>query len=576
MFKENNKHHQRSIFGIENTLPTKLMKKLLESEEYCFYKIIFCNIKEELFSDLYSDKMSRPNAPINCLVSALILKEKYNWSYEQLFKQLNFNILTKTALGLDTFDDIPFDDATIFNFQKRISMYEKLTGKNIFEQVFDSLTKDQLKKLKIKTNIQRSDSLQAGSNIRSYSRLQLLIEILLRLWRVMDESDKTMFGTKFSNYTNKSSSQYIYKLETRDLPRELDQLAEIYHFCKVNILPKYQDLEFFQIFDRVYTEHFTEVDSKIEVRPSAELTSSCLQSPDEWDGTYREKHGESFQGQMINVTETASQENPINLIDDVAVFPNNVDDGLALHERIDIIIEKTPDLDEFHTDGAYGNPQNDLKFEELGITHVQTAVRGRQCKVTIEIEQNSSGSYHVKCPLQSADSEPSGTNGKRYRCVFDKTICQSCQFIDKCPALDRRTGRIYFFIHEDYLRNKRIRNLSNIPPERRQLRSNVEATVHEFTCRMKNHKLKVRTAFKAKTFAYLTAIAINFGRIFRYLSSNPAFQAFYFLCFVQIFKEHSKFLIKSKFDDLLKNIFTIFGLKINLTRFFAPAENSCF
>jgi hypothetical protein len=512
MFQPNVKHRQKSFFGLENTLPPNLLKKLHESEEYSFYNIIFCNIKEEMFSSLYSDKASRPNAPVNCLMGSLILKEKYKWSYEQLFKRLSFDILTKTALGLDTLDDIPFDETTIFNFQNRLSKHFLETGENLIEQLFDTLTAEQLKRLKIKTGIQRSDSLMACSNIRAYSRLQLLVEGLLRLWRIMDEADKAKFGDKFSAYVGKSSGQYIYKLESGDFPREIEKIAEIYHFCKINIMPKYQAAEFSHVFDRIYIEHFAVVETKIEVRPKEELNSSCLQSPDDLDATYREKRGQSYRGQTINVTETASKDNPINLITDVVVNPNNVDDGQILNDRITTIMEKTLDLNELHTDGAYGNTDNDLIFDELGVTHVQTAVRGRQSAVEFEIEQNSNG-YQVKCPMQISESTPTG---KRNKCLFDKAICQNCQLADKCPAIIGKANRTFYFTHDDYLRNKRNRNLWEIPLERRNLRQNVEATVHEFTCRMNGHKLKVRTAFKATLFAFSVAIGVNFGRIYRY------------------------------------------------------------
>jgi hypothetical protein len=277
-------------------------------------------------------------------------------------------------------------------------------------------------------------------------------------------------------------------------------------------MPKYEAAEFSNVFDRIYFEHFAVVDSKIEVKPKEELNSSCLQSPDDLDATYREKRGQSYRGQTINVTETASKDNPINLITDVAVNPNNVDDGQILNDRITTIMEKALDLNEIHTDGAYGNKDNDLIFDELSVTHVQTAVRGRQSAVDFEIEENSD-SYNVKCPLQSSKST---FTGKRYKCLFDKNICQSCQFADKCPTIKGKSNRRLYFTHDDYLRNKRNRNLREIPPDRRNLRQNVEATVHEFTCRMNGHKLKVRTAFKASLFAFSVAIGVNFGRIFRY------------------------------------------------------------
>jgi hypothetical protein len=44
-----------------------------------------------------------------------------------------------------------------------------------------------------------------------------------------------------------------------------------------------------------------------------------------------------------------------------------------MNDRIGPLKEKTPDLKELHTDGGYGSEDNDRKFEELGITHIQTA-----------------------------------------------------------------------------------------------------------------------------------------------------------------------------------------------------------
>ncbi len=59
---------------------------------------------------------------------------------------------------------------------------------------------------------------------------------------------------------------------------------------------------------------------------------------------------------------------------------------------------------EMHTDGGYGSKDNDKKFEQLEITQVTTAIRGRQNAVETEIEQISQNPviYSVKCPLQKA------------------------------------------------------------------------------------------------------------------------------------------------------------------------------
>ena len=110
---------------------------------------------------------------------------------------IKFNLLTKTALGLQTLDEVPFSEASLFNFENRLNTYFINNGINLLEKIFDQLTEQQLKELKIKTDIQRTDSFQAASNIRRYSRLQLLVEMLIRIYRVLSEEDKSNLKNSF-------------------------------------------------------------------------------------------------------------------------------------------------------------------------------------------------------------------------------------------------------------------------------------------------------------------------------------------------------------------------------------------
>ena len=216
------------------------------------------------------------------------------------------------------------------------------------------------------------------------------------------------------------------------------------------------------------------------------------------------------------MTETANPENELNLLTDIAVKPNNTDDSDIMNDRIETLKEKTPDLKELHTDGGYGSEDNDRKFEELGITHIQTAVRGRKSKVEMKIEETE-GEYEVSCPLQKVGSEKTRI---RYKACFDKKICDGCSLAGDCPTLIQK--RVYYFTREQYLANKRKRNINTLPHKRRKLRSNVEATIKEFVKPL-NHKgkLRIRGQFKTMIYACSMGISINFGRIHRYLTVNP-------------------------------------------------------
>jgi len=511
-----------------------MQKKVLQSEEYHFYKIIFRHIDETLFSVLYSDQKSRPNSPINVMVASLLLMNRRTWTYDELFKNIQFHLLVKVALGLDQIDEVPFCSATLFNFQNRLHKHFSETGENLLEQVFDQLTEEQLKRLKLKTDIQRTDSFAALSHIRNYSRLQLLVEMIIRIYWVLSREDKQRFIDQFSAYINKSSGQYIYSLKSENIPHEMEKVDQLYAWIDQTLYPLYKDVQIFQTFQRVFTEHFTMVAQKIEIKPPDQLKSDSVQSPDDLDAAYRRKNNKSGKGQSVNVVETAEPSNPIQLLTDVAVNPLNKDDYRVLHKRLDHLKEKTPTPTELHHDGAYGSTENDLKCEQLEITTVQTAVRGNQSAVPIAIEQVSESDYIVKCPLQTA---PSQQARKRLKANFDLSICGQCEYQESCPALVMKKHRVYYFTHDNYLSKKRQRIIETLPPERQKLRCNVEATVNEFVCKMQKDKLKVRGAFKTTVFAYTVAMSINFGRIFRLIQANPEKCLRFWGTFVKIIKE---------------------------------------
>jgi hypothetical protein len=525
MFQENTSHLQSEFFGVVNTLSESKQKKLENSREFYFYKLLFCNIEEHLFSDLFSDKGSRPNTPVNILVSSIILQKQYACSITDFINRVDFDILTRTALGLQDIEETPFCAATYYNFQNRLLAHYNKTGVNLVGTVFDSLTKAQLKQLGVKTNIQRMDSFQVLTNARSYGRIELLIEVLLRLYHTFEEQEKIEYKELLSPFLNQTSTKYIYDLNKSDFPKVIKDLANMYHTLYQNLKDdllvndeqhnSHPSYEQFAIFARVYEEHFIVVGDKIEVIDGKDLSSGNLQTPDDLEATYRNKNGEKNIGFAASVAETANPENEINLITDVAVAKNNSNDSTILTESLPEILEKTPDLEELHNDAAYGSSENDVLCKENNIIQVPTAVKGRKLEVPIIIEGiDNSENYKVSCPYQEVESTPTNS---RHKACFTLDICAGCKQRDECSTQEMKQGRVHYFTDETALMNKRNRNILLIPEERRNIRPNVEATMKEFT-KPFNHKgkIKVRGLFNATLFAITSAININFGRIYRY------------------------------------------------------------
>jgi hypothetical protein len=66
----------------------------------------------------------------------------------------------------------------------------------------------------------------------------------------------------------------------------------------------------------------------------------------------------------------------LQLITKVQVAPNHTDDPCLLVEALPNLKQRT-DLYTLYTDGGHGEPDSDAVLEEKHVTHIQTAIRGR-------------------------------------------------------------------------------------------------------------------------------------------------------------------------------------------------------
>ena len=528
MFKNNIEYQQFGLFDSLNNLTQKQSKVLSNSIEHSFFENIFCKINENDFKVLYSNKKSRPNVPVNQLVGSLILKHLYNWTYEELFKNLNFNLLTRWAIGVRNISEDIFSEASIYNFQNKVIDYYVSTGTDLLSEVFDNLTKSQLEEFGINTGIQRGDSFLIGSNIFDYTRLQLLIEVLIRILRVIDKNDRQQYAHLFTAYTKQTAGQYIYRVSKEDLPKEISKLSVVYHSLYNLLKGKYNDVAVFRVFERVYKEHFEIVGNKVQVIPSNRLNSSVLMSPDDTEATFRDKGKLGKKGYSGHISETAGPNNKLNLITDCVVIPNNVDDAQILESRLPEMLSKTPDLAEYHADSNYGSPSVDVIMENNNIVQVQTAVRGRKAYAKMQIEQGQDNAYWVTCEngqRVKAEKASKGKNAKSHKAVFDYEKCLLCPLMAKCNTRimgvkTNKPKRTWYFSEEKIRMHKRLQNINSIPEERRTIRANVEATVKEVKRGIKNGKVRIRGNKRIAFYLCLTAIAVNLTRIHKYITDH--------------------------------------------------------
>ena len=378
MFRKNEQHKQPAMFSSIYELPKTQLKRLKESWAATFYHEFFTRIEENLFAVLYSDEPSRPNIPINVLMGLETLKSGFGWSDEELYDAFCYNMQVRYALGYRDLKEGHFELRTLYYFRNRITQYMQRTGINLIEKAFEQVTDEQKKAFQLKTSKVRMDSTQIASNIREMSRLQLLVEVLQRVHRMLSEEDQERHREDFKPYLKGTSGQYVYCIKGEEVADHLQPIGGFMHRLVQELRDDYGQEPTYQMLVRVFQEHFIfDEEDDLCPRKGRELSAGSLQSPDDWEATYRCKRNKDHRGYVANLAETCDPDNEFQLINKVQVESNTTEDAAMLVQVLPDLKERT-DVEQIHTDGGYGSPDVDKAMRKAKVEQIQTAIRGRK------------------------------------------------------------------------------------------------------------------------------------------------------------------------------------------------------
>ena len=112
-------------------------------------------------------------------------------------------------------------------------------------------------------------------------------------------------------------------------------------------------------------------------KPAKEIESSSLQSAYDQDATFRNKAGKTNSGYVLNISETGSPENDVQLITDYKLETNNKSDIEIAQDRLPGIKQKT-DLTDMYVDGGYYGIDIVDQSKELGVNLHFTDMTGKK------------------------------------------------------------------------------------------------------------------------------------------------------------------------------------------------------
>jgi hypothetical protein len=529
MYKKNRRTQQPLLISDVNDLPERSLKYLRTSWAETFRREVFLRIPEDRFQILYDPHPSRPNIAVNVLVGLDIIKEHRGWSDEELYEHFLFDLQVRYALGIDNFGEGDFDLRTLYYFRQRVSEHALKTGENLYKVVFTQITDQQIQKLGLKTDQQRMDSTQLLSNIADLSRLELLIQVIQRLHRILSAEDQLIYAEIFEPYIKQSAGQYTYRIKGKEAVWErIGQIGLVLYDLLEKLRGKYEKESVYQVAQRFFDENFNLLNEEVQAKTNKEIQSGCLQSLDDLEASYRIKGSRAYKGYVGNLSETCNPQNPLQLIVHTQTKENRLSDTKLIVEALPELKERT-DLEKLVTDGGYVCQEVDQAMRDLEIEHITTGLTGtlpdhRGGKFALsdfEMELDQEGNVvQANCPAAHSACITRSASGKSFILTFQSTQCQACDFcqMGQCPIqVNKKKTRFSLIVPKDRASSsQRRRRFERCKEEARNLRPAVEGTVYQVKHPLRGGKMRVRGLFRVSWAFTCSALAVNLRRINRY------------------------------------------------------------
>ncbi len=527
MFRSNKHHLQPALISNVNELPEKRRHRLKESWAGTFREQFFQRVKEDVFAVLYADAPSRPNVPVNVLVSLDTLKAGYGWSDEELYDHFLYDLQVRYAVGYESLGEGDFELRTLYNFRRRLSQYNLEHSVNLLQTAFADITDQQITALAVRTGQQRMDSTQIASNIVIMSRLQLTIEAIQRLQRLLSETDRARYAELLAPYVGETAGHYVYRVKGFAAPEtQLQPVGQALYQLLQAMAESYGQEPAYQVAVRLFGEQYRIEAETAQAKTNQEINASSLQSIDDLEATYREKNRVGYKGYVANVTETCDPENPMQLITDVRVAANTTEDDALL---VATLLELKPrtDLDTLYTDGGYGGPQSDPVLRKQQVTLIQTAIKGPKPDASklhladFTIAQDAAGvPLTITCPEGQTVPVTPGAKPQRFAADFASATCETCPLYaaGRCPPQpdNRRRSLRLTFNQAEVEKSQRHRRSRTEHHPGSNLRAAVESTVRSLKHPFPASKLPVRGLFRMTCLIVASAAMTNVRRIQRY------------------------------------------------------------
>jgi hypothetical protein len=432
-----NEFQQMNLFDPVYSMSDRNKAFLKKSWAYGFAEKIFPAINEERFSVLYSDnKASRPNTPANIIIGALLIKELFGLTDEELTESIYLDIRYQYALHTTSLEEQPISDRTFSRFREKVLGYEKKTGIDLIKEEMYSLSEHFLDFLGICPSVKRMDSIMIASSCKTMSRLELFYSCVENAVKALHRLGCDDLLLSFSNYLEDSNkNNVIYRCKPEDAESRLQQTAQdaAQIIVLLNSNDSASELPEISTLIRLLDEQVIISDKEVMLKVPKQITTNSLQNPSDPDASYRFKAGKKHTGYVGNFVETVDENGAIITQFD---YQQNIHaDHSFCAEVIDEIGMQTNKVT-LIADGAYSGLDNVEKAKQYKIELITTALTGPAPSDIHNKFQIDADKHEVICCPMDHKPQYYNHNQKRddYRITFAKEYCENCPNKDKCKV----------------------------------------------------------------------------------------------------------------------------------------------
>lgn len=420
----------------QDLLSDVALKELDRGWQGVFHRMILQQLPVEIMEEKFNKYTGRPTKELYSVCGLLLIMNYFGWTLSQARLNYMVDLGVQYALNIEK-DAVELSERTLHRY------LGWLRKKDFMQDAMSLVTDCLVKEMDLDIREQRVDSTHVFSNMASWSRKQLMFNIIRGFLKQVrrhanevywsldpelrgryEQSNGWIFGETSPMKLQKQGKVYTSEEQLGyDMEKLIEKFSGRELFCNMS---SYKNLV------RVFSEQFVDADGKAELKPHP--GGKILLNPSDPDAEI----GHKGIGYQVQIAETCSDDNEVQLI--TAAIPqgasvSDMDSESLVQEKLKAEGHLPEKL---YADAGYGSDDNYMNAAKDGIELIAPAPHQPEGKVGLDECKWDDQNRIVECPAGKHPMVKSFKNG-RGKAIFHNNSCGNCPLKEQCRS--RKNGK---------------------------------------------------------------------------------------------------------------------------------------